>query len=125
MDVLFPFGYGLSYTTFEYSGLKLSAEKIKDTDTLTVTAAVKNTGNRAGKTVVQLYVGDVESTPIRPVRELKGFAKVALQPGESKEVAFTLDKRAFAYWNQQIHDWHVETGAFTIEVGASSRDLPL
>ena len=125
MDVLFPFGYGLSYTTFEYSGLKLSAEKMKDTDTLTVTAAVKNTGNRAGKTVVQLYVGDVESTPIRPVRELKGFAKVALQPGESKEVAFTLDKRAFAYWNQQIHDWHVETGAFKIEVGASSRDLPL
>ena len=125
MDVLFPFGYGLSYTTFEYSGLKLSAEKIQDTETLTVTASVKNTGSRAGKTVVQLYVGDPESTPIRPVRELKGFVKVALQPGESKEVSFTLDKRAFAYWNQQIHDWHVETGVFTVEVGASSRDLPL
>ena len=125
MDVLFPFGYGLSYTTFEYSGLKLSAGKVRDTDTLTVTATVKNTGNRAGKTVVQLYVGDVESTPIRPVRELKGFAKVALQPGESREVSFILDKRAFAYWNREIHDWHVETGAFTIEVGDSSRDLPL
>ena len=125
MDVLFPFGYGLSYTTFEYSGLKLSAEKIKDTDTLTASVTVKNTGERAGKTVVQLYVGDAESTPIRPVRELKGFVKVALQPGESKEVSFVLDKRAFAYWNQQIHDWHVETGVFTIEAGASSRDLPL
>jgi beta-glucosidase len=125
MDVLFPFGYGLSYTTFEYSGLKLSADRIKDTDTLTVTATVKNTGSRAGKAVAQLYVGDVESTPIRPVRELKGFAKVLLQPGESKEVSFTLDKRSFAYWNRQIHDWHVETGVFTIEAGASSRDLPL
>ncbi len=125
MDVLFPFGFGLSYTTFEYSGLKLSADRIKDTDSLTVTATVKNTGSRAGKTVVQLYVGDVESTVLRPVRELKGFVKADLQPGESKEVSFTLDKRSFAYWNREIHDWHVETGAFTVEVGASSRDLPL
>ncbi|MCR5567091.1 MAG: glycoside hydrolase family 3 C-terminal domain-containing protein [Clostridiales bacterium] len=125
MDVLFPFGHGLSYTTFEYSGLKLSADRIKDTDSLTVTATVKNTGSRAGKTVVQLYVGDVESTVLRPVRELKGFVKADLQPGESKEVSFTLDKRSFAYWNREIHDWHVETGAFTVEVGASSRDLPL
>ena len=125
MDVLFPFGYGLSYTTFEYSGLKLSADRIKDTDSLTVTATVKNTGSRAGKTVVQLYVGDVESTVLRPVRELKGFVKADLQPGESREVSFTLDKRSFAYWNREIHDWHVETGAFTVEVGASSRDLPL
>ena len=125
MDVLFPFGFGLSYTTFEYSGLKLSAEKIRDTDTLTATLTVRNTGNRAGKAVVQLYVGDAESTPIRPVRELKGFAKVALQPGESREVSFTLDKRSFAYWNEQIHDWHVETGVFTVEAGDSSRNLPL
>ncbi len=125
MDVLFPFGFGLSYTAFEYSGLKLSAEKIKDTDVLTATLTVKNTGSRPGKEVVQLYVGDAESTPLRPVRELKGFAKVALLPGESKEVSFTLDKRSFAYWNQQIHDWHVETGVFTIEAGGSSRDLPL
>ncbi len=125
MDVLFPFGFGLSYTTFEYSGLKLSAEKIRDTDTLTASLTVKNTGNRAGKAVVQLYVGDAESTPLRPVRELKGFDKVALQPGESKAVSFTLDKRSFAYWNQQIHDWHVETGVFTVEAGDSSRNLPL
>ena len=125
MDVLFPFGHGLSYTTFEYSGLKLSADKMKDTESLTVSVTVKNTGSRAGKAVVQLYVGDRESTPLRPVRELKGFAKTMLQPGESSEVTFVLDKRSFAYWNREIRDWHVETGAFTIEVGASSRDLPL
>ncbi len=125
MDVLFPFGHGLSYTTFEYSNLRLSAKEIKDTDTVTVTVTVTNTGKRFGKAVAQLYVGDKESTPIRPVRELKGFEKVALNPGESKDVTFTLCKRAFAYWNEAIHDWHVETGDFTIEVGASSRDLPL
>ncbi len=125
MEVLFPFGYGLSYTTFAFSNLRLSADRIKDTDTLTVTATVTNTGKRAGKTVAQLYVGDPVSTPIRPVRELKGFSKVTLQPGESREVTFTLDKRSFAYWNETIHDWHVETGEFVIEVGDSSRDLPL
>ena len=125
MDVLFPFGYGLSYTTFAFSNLRLSADSIRDTDILTVTATVTNTGKRAGKAVAQLYVGDVESTVIRPVRELKGFEKVLLQPGESRDVSFTLDKRSFAYWNKAIHDWHVETGAFTIEVGDSSRNLPL
>ena len=124
MDVLFPFGHGLSYTTFEYSDLKLSASEIKDTDTVTATVKVTNTGKRAGKAVAQLYVGDVESTAIRPVRELKGFEKVELQPGETKEITFTLDKRSFATWNEQIHDWYVETGDFTVEVGSSSRDLP-
>ena len=127
MDVLFPFGYGLSYTTFEYSGLKLSADKIKDTDTVTVTVTVKNTGKRAGKTVAQVYVGDVEGyvNAIRPVRELKAFKKVELQPGESKEVSFTLCKRAFATWRSEIHDWFVESGEFSIEVGDSSACLPL
>ncbi len=123
MEVLFPFGYGLSYTTFEYSNLRLSADEITDKDTLTVTVTVKNTGKRAGKTVVQLYVGDKESTVLRPVRELKEFAKVELQSGESKDVTFTLCKRAFAYWNEQLHDWHVESGEFTIEVGQSSREI--
>lgn len=123
MEVLFPFGYGLSYTTFAYSNLRLSAETISDTDTLTATVTVKNTGSRTGKTVVQLYVGDHESTVFRPVRELKDFAKVELQPGESRDVTFTLDKRAFAYWNEEIQDWHVESGEFTIEVGQSSRNM--
>lgn len=125
MDVLFPFGHGLSYTSFDYSDLWLSSGDITDQDTLTATVTVRNTGNRAGKTVVQLYVRDEESTPLRPVRELKGFEKVELQPGQTKQVTFTLDKRAFAYWNQEIHDWHVETGTFHIEIGQSSRDIRL
>ena len=123
MPVLFPFGFGLSYTTFACSNLRLSGQKITDQETLTAAVTVTNTGSRAGKTVVQLYVGDRESTVLRPIRELKGFEKVELQPGESRDVTFTLDKRAFAYWNAAIHDWHVETGAFTIEVGQSSRDI--
>ena len=89
-EVLFPFGYGLSYTDFVFSDLRLSAAEITDRDTLRATVKVKNTGSRAGKTVVQLYVGDVESSVFRPVRELKGFEKVELQPGEEKEVSFTL-----------------------------------
>ena len=125
MEVLFPFGHGLSYTTFAYSELTLDKTAMKDTDTLAVSVKVRNTGDRAGKAVVQLYVGDDESTPIRPLRELKGFEKVALAPGEEKTVCFTLDKRAFAYWNGTLHDWHVETGDFTVSVGSSSRELPL
>ena len=127
MSVLFPFGYGLSYTTFEYSNLKLSTDSMKDTDELTVTVTVKNTGKRAGKAVAQLYVGDAEGyvNAVRPVRELKGFRKVALEPGESKEVSFTLCKRAFATWRAEIHDWWVETGDFTIEIGDSVANLPL
>ena len=125
MDVLFPFGHGLSYTTFDYSDLWLSSGDITDQDTLTATVTVRNTGDRAGKTVVQLYVRDEESTPLRPLRELKGFEKVELQPGQTKQVTFTLDKRSFAYWNQEIHDWHVETGTFHIEIGQSSRDIKL
>jgi len=125
IEVLFPFGHGLSYTTFEYENLRLSSKNISDTDTLTVTVTVKNTGKRSGKAVTQLYVGDVQSTVLRPVRELKGFEKTALEPGESKDISFTLDKRAFAYWNEQLHDWHVETGEFRIEIGNSSRDIRL
>lgn len=123
MEVLFPFGYGLSYTTFACSNLRLSASEITDQETLTATVTVTNTGARAGKTVVQLYVGDKVSTVLRPVRELKGFEKVELAPGESKDVSFVLDKRAFAYWNTELGDWHVETGEFSVEVGQSSRDI--
>ena len=122
-EVLFPFGHGLSYTTFAYSNLRLSAQRITDQDTLTATVTVTNTGSRAGKTVVQLYVGDPVSSVFRPVRELKGFEKVELHPGESRDVSFTLGKRAFAYWNTRIHDWYVESGDFTIEIGQSSRRI--
>lgn len=125
MDVLFPFGFGLSYTTFAYSNLTVDKEQMKDTDTLRVTVDVTNTGDVAGKEVVQLYVSDRESTVIRPVKELRDFAKVELAPGETKTVAFTLDKRAFAYYSVKIHDWHVETGEFDIMIGKSSRDIVL
>ncbi len=123
--VRFPFGHGLSYTTFAYSDLKLSADSIKDTDTVTVSFKVKNTGARDGAEVAEIYVSDKESTIYRPAKELKGFKKVFLKAGEEKEVSVTLDKRAFAYYNVNIHDWHVETGAFDILVGASSRDIRL
>lgn len=125
MDVLFPFGYGLSYTTFDYSNLRVDKKKFKDTDTVTVTVDVTNTGKMAGKEVVQLYVADKESTVIRPEKELRNFAKVELMPGETKTVSFTLGKRAFAYYNTTIHDWHVETGEFAIQIGRSSRDIVL
>ena len=124
-ELLFPFGHGLSYTRFDFSSLRLSAARITDRDSLTASVTVTNTGERAGKTVVQLYVGDCESSVLRPLRELKGFEKVFLQPGESKDVSFTLDKRAFACWNTQIRDWHVESGDFRIEIGHSSRDIAL
>lgn len=125
MEVRFPFGYGLSYTTFEYSNLTVDKEKMKDTDKMKVSVDVTNTGRMAGKEVVQLYVADKESTVIRPVKELRDFAKVELDPGETKTVTFTLDKRAFAYYSVNIHDWHVETGEFDILIGKSSRDIVL
>lgn len=125
VDVRFPFGYGLSYTTFEYSDLALSAGSIKDTDTLTVSFQVKNTGGVDGAEIAQVYVADVDSTIYRAPKELKGFRKIFLKAGEEKTVSVTLDKRAFAYYNVALGDWHVESGAFKILVGASSRDIRL
>ena len=124
-DVRYPFGYGLSYTKFEYSDLKLSKKSMKDTDTLTVSYKVKNVGDVAGAEVSQVYVKDNESTIFRPEKELKGFNKTYLEPGEEVEVSVDLDGRAFAYYNVKINDWHVESGDFTILVGASSRDIRL
>jgi len=125
MPVLFPFGHGLSYTTFRYENLRLSAAEMWDTDTLTVSVDVTNTGLVPGKEVVQLYIADRESTVIRPARELKEFAKVSIAPGETQTVRFSLGKRAFAYWNTTLHDWHVETGVFAVQIGRSSRDIAL
>ncbi|MBP1964969.1 glycoside hydrolase family 3 C-terminal domain-containing protein [Paenibacillus aceris] len=125
VEPLFPFGYGLSYTTFEYSNLVLSSREIKDTDAVNVQVTVQNTGARAGREIVQLYVRDVESTAIRPFKELKGFAKVELLPGEKKTVTLTLDKRSFAYYNVELKDWHVESGNFEILIGRSSEDIVL
>ena len=122
---MFPFGYGLSYTTFEYSDIKLSADKIKDTDTETVSFKIKNTGDVDGAEIAQVYVADKESTIYRPVKELRAFKKVFLKAGEEKEVSLELSKRAFAFYNVNINDWFVETGDFEIIVAASSRDPKL
>lgn len=124
-QVLFPFGYGLSYTTFEYSDIKLSADSIKDTDTVKVSFKIKNTGSVDGAEVAQVYVADKESTIFRPVKELRAFKKVFLKVGEEKEVSVELSKRAFAFYNVKLGDWMVETGEFDILVGASSRDIKL
>ncbi len=121
-EVLFPFGHGLSYTSFAYSNLKLDKKEMKDTDSLTVSVDVTNTGSMIGKEIVQLYVVDKISTVIRPIKELRDFAKVEIIPGETKTLTFTLGKRAFAYYNTTIHDWHVETGEFDIITAKSSRD---
>ncbi|MEA3326153.1 MAG: glycoside hydrolase family 3 C-terminal domain-containing protein [Chloroflexota bacterium] len=124
-EVLFPFGHGLSYTNFEYGDLHLSQEKMTGQESLTVTFTVKNTGNNTGKEVVQLYVSPQAPTVFRPTKELKGFEKLDLQPGDEKTISMTLSPRAFAFYNTGIHDWQVESGSYRILVGASSRDIRL
>ncbi len=124
-DVLFPFGFGLSYTKFEYSDLKVSAKSIKDTDTVKVSFKVKNVGDRDGAEVAELYVAQENSTIFRPVKELKGFKKVFLKAGEEKDIELELGKRAFAFYDVDLGDWHVETDTYKLLVGASSRDIRL
>lgn len=123
MPVLFPFGYGLSYTTFKYSNAKVSAKNFKDVDGLTVTVDVTNTGKLAGKETVQVYVHDQKSGLIRPEKELKGFVKVELQPGETKSVSIALDFRAFAYYHPEYKQWITEDGEFDILIAASAADI--
>lgn len=123
MEVLFPFGYGLSYTTFEYSNMKADKLVMTDNDTVTVSLDVTNTGKVKGKEVVQIYVEAQESQAIRPLRELREFAKIELEPGETKTVSFTLGKRAFSYYHVGMKDWFAETGTYLIHAASSSRDL--
>ena len=117
VPVAFPFGYGLSYTSFAYSNLQAASNGV----TLTVT----NTGKRAGAEIVQLYVAKPRAEVFRPAQELKGFAKVQLQPGESKTVTIPLDDKAFRYWNTKTDSWEVEGGSYELRVGASSADIRL
>jgi len=123
--VLFPFGHGLSYTTFSYEHIRLSHKRINCDEQLIVTVEVRNVGMVTGAEIVQLYVHDNDSTIYRPEQELKGFEKIWLDPDEMKIVRFVLDKRAFAYYHTQEENWHVESGRFEIRVGRSSRDILL
>jgi beta-glucosidase len=125
IEPLFPFGYGLSYTTFRYRSLGLSSSRLAPDGTVVVQAKITNTGKRAGEEVAQLYIHDLKPAIDRPVRELKGFAKVALQPGETKTVEFTVRPRDLAYFDVSGHQWKANAGDYEIEVGASSRELPL
>ena len=125
MEVAYPFGYGLSYTTFAYSNLEISNENPTEKDTVTVSADVTNTGDITGKEIVQLYVKDCTDSTIRPEKELKNFEKIALEPGETKTVIMELDKRSFAWYNTNLNDWFAASGDYHILVGASSRDIRL
>jgi len=126
VPVLFPFGYGLSYTSFAYSNPRVKSKgsnQFKDVDGLTVFVDVTNTGSVAGKDTVQVYVRDQKSGLVRPVKELKGFAKVELQPGETRTVSIPLDFRAFAYFHPKYNQWITEDGEFDILIGASAADI--
>lgn len=125
MPVLFPFGYGLSYTTFAYSNLTIEKDSIRESETVKITVDVTNTGTCMGKEVVQLYVGKKGGSIVRPIRELRAFDKIELNPGETKTVEFTLGSRAFAYWETEIHDWFVESGAYEIQIGRSASEIIL
>ena len=125
MPVAYPFGYGLSYTTFAYSDLRLDKETMTDSDTLHVSFDITNTGSTAGKEIVQLYIRDLTGSTNRPLKELKGFEKVSLEPGETKTVTIELDYRSFAWYSTNLGDWYAAGGSYEIQVGSSSRDIRL
>ncbi|HET9696808.1 MAG TPA: glycoside hydrolase family 3 C-terminal domain-containing protein, partial [Terriglobales bacterium] len=122
---MFPFGFGLSYTTFSYTNLQVSPASGDLRQPISVSFDVTNTGRRAGAEVAEVYVGDSHASVPRPVKELKGFAKVMLKPGEKKRVTVTLDRRAFSFYDVNKHDWNAEPGSFSILVGGSSDNVPL
>ena len=122
---LFPFGFGLSYTTFSYENLMIDKNKIRSDDEIKVSVDVTNSGSVEGKEIVQLYVQDVESSVERPIKELKRFEKVFLHPNETKTVLFELKKEDLSFYNETVNSWIVENGTFKILVGSSSRDIQL
>lgn len=125
IPTLFPFGFGLSYTTFHYDGIKLSKSEADENEEITVTVTLSNTGALDGKEAVQLYVREEKPRVSRPEKELKAFKKVFVKAGGSVKVTFTLDRRCFAYWDDEIHDWRVDSGKFVILAGGSSDNCPL
>jgi beta-glucosidase len=120
---LFPFGYGLSYTTFGYKNLQLSQAQLAPDGSITASVDITNTGKRAGQEVAELYIHDLHPQIDKPVRELKGFSKIALQPGETKTVQFTIKPRNLAYFDVSGHQWKADAGNYEIEIGTSSRDI--
>jgi beta-glucosidase len=125
IEPLFPFGHGLSYTEFSYSDLEVSAEHVSDKDSLTVSVTVTNSGDVTGKEIVQLYVKDEEASVQRPEQELRGFHKLELAPGESRQIQFVLSERDFSFYSKRHGQWIAESGDFQLLVGASSRDIRL
>ena len=123
MKPLFPFGHGLSYTTFEYGKPVADGKTMQADGTLTVKVTVKNVGSREGQEVVQMYISDKKSSLPRPVKELKGFRKIKLAPGESKEVVFTIDKEALSFFDDAQHAWVAEPGKFEAIIAASAADI--
>ncbi|MOA38262.1 Periplasmic beta-glucosidase precursor [compost metagenome] len=119
---MYPFGYGLSYTTFAYSNLKLSKNSFKPGESITASIEVKNTGAFEGKEVVQLYIRDLVGSSTRPVKELKGFDKISLKPGESKTVSFKITEEDLKFYNTDLK-FVAEPGDFKIYVGGNSRDV--
>ncbi len=122
---LFPFGFGLSYTSFAFSNLEVTPQVGSQARTITVGFDIKNTGSRVGAEVAQIYVGDPSATVPRPVKELKGFSRVTLAPGKSRHVTVKLNRRSLAYWDNDTHQWRIDSGKFIVYVGDSSRELPL
>jgi beta-glucosidase len=125
IEPLYPFGHGLSYTTFEYGDLRVSKDTIQEDDILKVSFVIKNVGAINGMEIAQLYVQDVDCTVPRPVKELKGFRKVNLDAGQSTTIQIELSKKDFSFWNPETKNWFAEKGRFIISVGSSSKDIKL
>ena len=123
IEPLFPFGHGLSYTTFEYSNLRLNSTEFGPEDEIHVFLNITNTGKTAGKETVQLYLKDVESTLVRPPKELKAFTKIHLEPGETKTLSLTLSRDSLTYYDPAVNSWVSEAGEFELQLGSSSRDI--
>jgi len=125
IEPLFPFGYGLSYTTFVYENLRLDREKISGDELVTITVDIINSGDCSGAEVVQLYIQDIVSSIERPIKELKGFKKIKLKPGEKSNVMFTIGKRDLSFFDENSRSWKIEEGEFNILIGSCSRDIRL
>jgi beta-glucosidase len=126
-DVIYPFGYGLSYTTFEYQNFNVDRKivSVNGENKIKVSVDIKNTGKMKGDEVVQLYIKDLESSVIQPLKRLRKFQRITLEKGETKTMTFALSNEDFSYWDKNKKDWTIEPGEFEIQVGASLRDIKL